>query len=79
MKHISFYFLFILFITACSSSEDKIYYLKVSPQKISFKAIDEAKYIEIESNGSWTITGIPSWMSLDTSKGEGDGKIKIIA
>lgn len=79
MKHISFYFLLIIFITACSSSEDKIYYLKVSPQKISFKAIDEAKYIEIESNDSWTITGIPSWLSLDTNKGEGDGNIKIIA
>ncbi|PXV63835.1 all-beta uncharacterized protein [Dysgonomonas alginatilytica] len=75
-------FFFIISILACfiacsSDKEEEIITLELSQSEISFSANEETKDLSVKTNGSWTISDIPDWISIDPKEGKGNYKITL--
>lgn len=67
-----------LFIGCSSDKEEElITTLEISQSEISFSASDEARELDIKSNGSWAISDIPDWISIEPKEGKGNYKITL--
>ena len=53
--------------------------LQVSPQELSFKWEGEEKSFTITSEGSWVVSGAPSWCNLSQTSGSGNATISVTA
>lgn len=68
------------FFIGCSSDKEEqevITTLELSQPEISFSASDEARELDIKSNGSWAINDIPDWISIDVKEGKGNYRITL--
>jgi len=55
------------------------YTLSVSPTSLNFYANGGTHSFMIISNTSWTITGMPAWITLSANTGSGDGTVTVTA
>lgn len=82
MKHIQsiFLVLFVLLMTACSDKEEEpglATILKPSKAYIEFKATGGKDFVEIVSDGKWSISNIPNWCIVEPSTGEKNATVSI--
>ncbi|MDU1889078.1 MAG: BACON domain-containing protein [Dysgonomonas sp.] len=80
MKKLFLLFSFpLLFTFSCSSDKDEPIetILEISDTEFLFSANEETKYLNIESNDTWVISEIPSWLTIDKEEGYGSSKIGI--
>lgn len=78
MKKLFLIFSILSCFIACSPDKEKeITTLELSQSEISFSANEETKDFSIKSNGSWTISNIPDWISIDVKEGKGNYKISL--
>ena len=56
-----------------------VYQLQVDPSSIVIPASGGQANINVTSNTSWTITGIPDWLSVDPSSGNASQSVSVTA
>lgn len=54
-------------------------YIESSLKKMSFTAAGETASFSVESNTSWVVTSIPSWLTITPSEGDGNKEVKVTA
>lgn len=54
-------------------------YVETEQTELSFTAIGGSQELSVLSNTSWTVSSVPSWITVSPSNGEGDGKVKVTA
>lgn len=54
-------------------------YIESEQTQLSFTANGGIQELSILSNTSWEFSSIPSWITVSTKNGQGDGKVKITA
>ncbi|WP_050709760.1 BACON domain-containing protein [Dysgonomonas sp. HGC4] len=69
----------VLFCFVACSEDEKETVLILSTLSLHFVADEETKTFDIQSNVSWSISGIPEWCILDVKEGEGNKRIEIKA
>jgi hypothetical protein len=70
--------IFFPFIFSCSDKDEKITpVLKVDKSTINAEAAADVAYIDITSNIDWDLSGIPSWLQLDATSGNGNARVEI--
>lgn len=55
------------------------YYLRLSASSFAFAAGGETKTLGITSNDTWTITGLPAWLTVTITSGTGNGSVNLVA
>lgn len=75
--HVSIFlsFFFVYFLFSCSSDDEKETTLVLSNSEFLFSADESTKLLDITSNESWLISGIPDWISVSKENGEGSSQI----
>lgn len=54
-------------------------YISVSASSIQLPGVENAQELTITANCNWTVRSDASWVSIDSSSGNGNGKISISA
>ena len=54
-------------------------YIETEQTELAFTANGGSQELTVLSNTSWTISSVPSWITVSPSNGEGDGKVKLTA
>ena len=54
-------------------------YIETEQTELSFTANGGSQELAVLSNTSWTVSSVPSWITVSPSNGEGDGKVKVTA
>ena len=54
-------------------------YIETEQTELAFTASGGIQELAVLSNTSWTISSVPSWITVSPSNGEGDGKVKVTA
>lgn len=54
-------------------------YIETEQTELSFIASGGSQELAVLSNTSWTVSSVPSWITVSPSNGEGDGKVKVTA
>ena len=54
-------------------------YIEADKSELTFQAQGGTLDLSVQSNTTWEITSVPSWLTVDPLKGEGDGKVKFTA
>ncbi len=52
--------------------------VEVTPEKIDMPSAGGSYDIEVTGAENWTVTGLPTWVSVDPMEGEGDGEISVV-
>ncbi len=67
--------------TGCSKDNDPTYLdgLRVSQSMVSIASTGGSASIDVETAGSWTITGAPAWLTVSPASGSGNGTITFSA
>ena len=75
----TFFMVFALFLFSCDKKDKEIKvenFLTVSKTEIAVKTNDNFKdTLIISSNQSWTVTGLPNWITANSLSGTGNGMI----
>ncbi len=54
-------------------------YIDTEQKELSFAASGGNQELAVLSNTSWTVSSVPSWITVSPSNGEGDGKVTLTA
>ena len=54
-------------------------YIETEQTELPFTANGGSQDLSVLSNTSWTVSSVPSWITVSPSNGEGDGKVKVTA
>ena len=54
-------------------------YIETDRTELSFTASGGSQEFAVLSNTSWTVSSVPSWITVSPGNGEGDGKVKVTA
>ena len=67
--------------TSCSDNKDATYLdgIKVSQSYVALSTTGGSTSIDIEANGSWTVSGAPDWLNVSPASGTGSGTITFSA
>ena len=67
--------------TSCSDDKDATYLdgIKVSQSYVAISTNGGSTSIDIEANGSWTVSGAPDWLNVSPASGTGNGSITFSA
>jgi hypothetical protein len=67
--------------TGCSKDNDPTYLdgLRVSQSMVSIASTGGSASIDIQTAGSWTITGTPNWLTVSPASGSGDATVTFSA
>ena len=76
MRHL-YYITFILFLLLSCSKEDTPPNLSVDKQSINILGTSGIDSFSISSNSTWTLSGMPTWLSANATNGNGNAKVYI--
>lgn len=67
--------------TGCSDDKDPTYLdgLRVSQSYVSLDTKGGSASIDVTANGSWTVSGAPTWLTVSPASGSGNGSITFSA
>ena len=67
--------------TSCSDNKDATYLdgIKVSQSYVALSTTGGSTSIDIQANGSWTVSGAPDWLNVSPASGTGSGTITFSA
>lgn len=54
-------------------------YIETEQTELAFTASGGSQELAVLSNTFWTVSSVPSWITVSPSNGEGDGKVKVTA
>jgi hypothetical protein len=66
-------FCLLIILVACQEGKPLFYELSVNPGSVVFRASADTAIIHLESNYRWTVTGVPSWLSVYPTSGDAGG------
>ena len=67
--------------TSCSDGKDATYLegIRVSQSYVALNTAGGSASIDVTTNGSWTVTEVPNWLTVSPASGTGNGTITFSA